>query len=166
MFADCCNRIYSGIMEVKAAERAQGELAQKILSNAKDQLTEIQTWLISYLGDNDYFNGSTFGYADIAVVPYINRSFVYEMMPAEDSPLSRWRARVIERPSVKQTFEEMLEATKQMSAVFKDTFKPGTGRRREYRDHRLEFMIRAGGMEVVEKGLKEETIRFSWPGGI
>lgn len=154
-------------MEVKAAERASGELADKILHNAKSQVSEIQSWLTSYLGDDDYFNGPTFGYADIAVVPYVNRSFVYGMMPPdEDSPLCRWRARVIERPSVKQTFEEMLEATKQMSAVFKDLFQPGNGRRREYRDHRLEFMIRAGGIEVVEKGLKEETIRFSWPGGI
>lgn len=153
-------------MEVKAAERASGELAEKILSDARKQVSEIQSWLNTYLGDNDYFNGSTFGYADIAVVPYVNRSFVYGMMPPEDDPISKWRARVIERPSVKQTFEEMLEATKKMSAVFKDTFKAGTGRRREYRDHRLEFMIRAGGIEVVQKGLEEDTIRFSWPGGI
>lgn len=155
-----------GIMEVNGAQRATGELAQKLMSNAKDQVAEIHSWLSSYLGDNDYFNGTTFGYADLVVVPYVNRSFVYGMMPPEDSPLSRWRARVMERPSVKQTFEEMQEATKQMSAVFKDLFKPGTGRRREYRDHRLEWMIRAGGLEVVEKGVEEGTIRFSWPGGI
>jgi RNA polymerase-associated protein len=53
-----------------------------------------------------------------------------------------------------------------MHTFFKDAFKPGTGRRREYRDHRLEWMIRSGGIEVVEKGLKDDTIRFSWPGGI
>ena len=73
-----------------------------------------------------------FGYADLVVVPYINRSFVYGMMPPEDSPLSKWRERVIARPAVKETFEEMQAAVQQMSSTFKDVFKPGTGRRREY----------------------------------
>jgi RNA polymerase-associated protein len=34
---------------------------------------------------------------------------------------------------------------------------------REYRDYRLEWMIRSGGMEVVLAGLRAGTIRFSWP---
>ena len=155
-----------GVMEVRASERATGELADKLLSNAKNQLAEIHAWLSSYLGDSDYFNGDSYGYADLVVVPYINRSFVYNMMPSEDHPLSRWRARVLEKPSVKQTFEEMQEATKQMSSVFRDLFKPGTGRRREYRDHRLEWMIKSGGIDIVQKGIDEGTVRFSWPGGI
>jgi glutathione S-transferase/RNA polymerase-associated protein len=33
--------------------------------------------------------------------------------------------------------------------------------KREYRDHRLEWMIRSGGLDVVIEGLKTETIRFS-----
>lgn len=32
------------------------------------------------------------------------------------------------------------------------------------RDHRLEWMIRSGGIDVVLTGLREDTIRFSWPG--
>jgi glutathione S-transferase/RNA polymerase-associated protein len=32
---------------------------------------------------------------------------------------------------------------------------------RQYRDHRLEWMIRSGGVEVVLAGLKKKTIRFS-----
>lgn len=167
MIEEVCDTQYEsinwGCMEIIGAQRATGELADKILSEAKKEVSAIQSWLTSILGNNDYFNGDSFGYADIAVLPYVNRSVVYEMMPPEDSALSRWRARVIERPAVKQTYEEMLEATKQMSSVFKDLFQPGTGRRREYRDHRLEFMIRAGGIGIVEKGIKEGTIRFSWP---
>jgi glutathione S-transferase/RNA polymerase-associated protein len=33
--------------------------------------------------------------------------------------------------------------------------------KREYRDHRLEWMIRSGGLDVVLDGIKADTIRFS-----
>lgn len=36
-------------------------------------------------------------------------------------------------------------------------------RRREYRDHRLEWMIKSGGIDVVLSGLRDDNIRFSWP---
>ena len=32
---------------------------------------------------------------------------------------------------------------------------------REYRDHRLEWMIRSGGLDVVLEGIKNGNIRFS-----
>jgi glutathione S-transferase/RNA polymerase-associated protein len=44
------------------------------------------------------------------------------------------------------TLKEMLK-----SGVFK----------RQYRDHRLEWMMRSGGTEIVREGLANGTIRFS-----
>jgi glutathione S-transferase/RNA polymerase-associated protein len=32
---------------------------------------------------------------------------------------------------------------------------------REYRDHRLEWMLRSGGTEIVLAGMQKKTIRFS-----
>ena len=32
---------------------------------------------------------------------------------------------------------------------------------RQYRDHRLEWMIAAGGIEIVREGIAKGTIRFS-----
>ncbi len=32
--------------------------------------------------------------------------------------------------------------------------------KREYRDHRLEWMIKVGGLDVVVKGLERDKIRF------
>jgi hypothetical protein len=32
---------------------------------------------------------------------------------------------------------------------------------REYRDHRLEWMVRSGGLSIVQAGLEDGTIRFS-----
>ena len=37
------------------------------------------------------------------------------------------------------------------------------GGRREYRDHRLEWMVKSGGIEVVLAGLRDGNIRFPWP---
>ena len=33
--------------------------------------------------------------------------------------------------------------------------------KREYRDHRLEWMMRSGGAEIVRAGMAGGTIRFS-----
>jgi len=32
---------------------------------------------------------------------------------------------------------------------------------REYRDHRLEWMLRSGGVDVVLDGIRHKNIRFS-----
>jgi len=37
------------------------------------------------------------------------------------------------------------------------------GFRREYRDHRLEWMMKSGGVQIVLDGLAENNIRFTWP---
>lgn len=170
MIEEMCDTHYEainwGLSEITWAERATGELAAKLKSQAKAHTDEICAWLTSQLGDKPYFNGDKFGYADLAVAPYVNRSFVYGLGSPDGSPLFQWHERILKIPSVNQTYEEMHSSTKQMAANFKTLFKAGSGRRREYRDHRLEWMIKAGGIEVVETGLKEDTIRFSWPGGI
>ncbi len=43
-----------------------------------------------------------------------------------------------------------------------EAFKTG-GKVKQYRDHRLEWMIKSGGIEVVLAGLRDGTIRFAWP---
>ena len=170
MIEEVCDTGYEainwGMAEVNWAERATGELAEKLKAQASAQTKVLIDWLSSKLGDKKFFNGDTFGFADLCVTPYVNRSCILGMGPAEGSALRDWRERVLQIPSAKQTNQELQAATKQMAAAFKDTFKAGSGRRREYRDHRLEWMIKSGGIEVVEKGLAEDTIRFSWPGGI
>jgi RNA polymerase-associated protein len=63
---------------------------------------------------------------------------------------------------VQQTFAEFDQAAAAMAGLA-DVYRSG-GRSREYRDHRLEWMIRSGGIEVVQAGLRDRNIRFSWPG--
>jgi len=170
MIEEVCDTGYEainwGLSEITWSERATGELADKLLAQANAQTQILLKWLTERLGDKKFFNGENFGYADLCVSPYVNRSCVYGNGPATGTPLREWRERILEIPSVKQTTQEMQDSAQKMAAVFKEMFQAGSGRKREYRDHRLEWMIKSGGIEVVEKGLRENTIRFSWPGGI
>ena len=79
--------------------------------------------------------------------------------PHAHSPLGRWLARANERASVQKAAQAAAASIAGMGmvaeAVKERLFK------REYRDHRLEWMIRSGGLDVVIEGLKTETIRFS-----
>ncbi|MFL5296479.1 MAG: glutathione S-transferase family protein [Phenylobacterium sp.] len=149
-----------GLAELRWFKRAEGELAATIEANAKRQTEGFFAWLERQLGDREWFNGTTFGWGDLAVVPFVNGSAGSGHRPPEGSRLAGWLARANARPSVIATVDEVREMVRNstMSSVAelveKGLFK------REYRDHRLEWMIKSGGVEVVLKGLERDNIRF------
>ena len=167
MIEDICDTHYEAINwaigEIKWFERAKGDEADKLLNKAFEQTKQIQAWLTEQLGEKDFFNGDHLGYADICVAPIFNRSVYLGYSPVEGSGLQRWHARISKIPSIEQTTAEMVEGASKMSTMGADAWKPHWGRRREYRDHRLEWMIKNGGIGIVEQGLKDDNIRFSWP---
>ena len=150
-----------GIAEVRWYKRAEGELAETLERNAAHHTKVLQAWLEEKLGDALFFAGEGFGWADCAVAPIVNRSVTYGLGPEEGSKLKAWHGRIRERESVRKTFEEYEEAVGKMPAMA-DVYKKGD-RKREYRDHRLDWMIKAGGMDVVRKGMEKSNVRFSWP---
>ena len=152
-----------GFGEILWFKRATGDLADRMRATAADQTRIIQAWLEARLGTADWFGGDRFGWADAAAAPVVNRSVHYGLVPAADSTLAAWHARVIGRPSVAQTFIEFDEAAARMAAAA-DLYTTG-GRRREYRDHRLEWMVKSGGIDIVLAGLRDNNIRFAWPRG-
>lgn len=152
-----------GIGEIKWFERAQSEQATALLDKAQEHTRKIFAWLTTHLGTNLFFAGDEMTYADIAVAPVVNRSVFYGYGPEPGSPLQKWHERVSAIPSVKETFDEMLEAAHALSSAGSGTFAPHGGRRREYRDHRLEWIVKSGGIDIVLKGLEDDNIRFSWP---
>ena len=96
----------------------------------------------------------------MAVAPFVYFSSVVGLPPAP-GPLADWYARVSRRPSVAATFAEgdaVLGLIADVPAMMKSP-----SFRREYRDHRLEWIIRSGGIELVIEGLKHNNIRFSPP---
>ena len=150
-----------GFGEVLWFRRATGALADHLRAEAAAQTRVLQAWLSDRLGAAAWFGGDRFGRADAAVAPMVNRSVHYGLGPAAGGTLARWHARVRERPSVAATFAEFDAAAARMAEAA-DLYTTG-GRRREYRDHRLEWMIKSGGVEVVLAGLRDDTIRFPWP---
>ncbi len=162
---DVCDTQYEavnwGFGEILWFRRATGELAEKLKAQAARQTRVLQDWLAGRLGDAPWFGGDRFGWADAAAAPMVNRSVHYGLGPPAGSPLARWHARARERPSVAATFAELDSAAARMAASA-EMYKTGA-RRREYRDHRLEWMVKSGGIEVVLAGLRDNNIRFPWP---
>lgn len=167
MIEDVCDTLYEavnwGLSEIRWFKRAEGEQAEKMKATAARQTAELQQWLAGKLGDKPWFNGASFGWADLSVAPYLNRSFHYGLGMPAGSSLARWRDRLRERPSVAATFKEFEAAAEGMSGAAE---RIASGQiKREYRDHRLEWMMKSGGVQIVLDGLAKNNIRFTWPLG-
>ena len=165
MIEDVCDTLYEainwGLSEIRWFKRAEGAKAEQMKATAARQTAELQAWLTGKLGSRDWFNGDGFGWADLSVAPYVNRSFHYGMGTPDGSPLARWRERIRQRSSVAETFKEFEAATGAMGDA---AARVASGAiRREYRDHRLEWMLKSGGVQIVLDGLANNTIRFTWP---
>ena len=165
MIEDVCDTLYEainwGLGEIGWFKRAEGAQAEQMRATASRQTAELQSWLAHKLGDKQWFNGESFGWADLSVAPYLNRSFHYGLGTPASSPLARWRERIRERPSVAQTFKEFEGAAANMGD---GAARLASGAvRREYRDHRLEWMMKSGGIQIVLDGLAKNNIRFTWP---
>lgn len=149
-----------GMMELLVFGRARGPLGDTLMATARAQVAGLNNWAEVQLGEAPWFNGASFGWGDIAVVPFVMGAAGFGSPPAPDSKLAGWLARCLARPSVAETAMEaeavaLLVAKMVPQMVASGVFK------REYRDHRLEWMLRSGGMQVVLDGLADGTIRFS-----
>ena len=87
-------------------------------------------------------------------------SIAFQIVPKIGSLLADWLGRVNLRPSVAQKLQEAnnsIAGLEQFSHLLEQNlFK------REYRDHRLEWMIRMGGLQVILDGIENDNIRFSY----
>jgi glutathione S-transferase/RNA polymerase-associated protein len=148
-----------GLGEIKWFKRATGERARTLEARAAAQARGIYDWLTRHLGNREWFGGDSFGWADLSVVPYLNGARGNGIAPDEASPLGQWLARANARPSVRKATEAAAAVVANMAQV-DQAVKSGLFKR-EYRDHRLEWMIRSGGMDVVLDGIRNNNIRFS-----
>jgi glutathione S-transferase len=148
-----------GTFEVLRYQRATGDLAGKLMAYARNNIEQLQAWLDRKLGERAWFNGDAFGWGDLSVIPYLNRSAGYGYLPPKGSELAAWFARVNQRDSVAKVRMQM-QATLEKMPDLSQMLKSGQVVR-QYRDHRLEWMIAAGGLSVVLEGIDKGTIRFS-----
>ncbi|HEY2663414.1 MAG TPA: glutathione S-transferase family protein [Candidatus Binataceae bacterium] len=163
MIEEICDTYYEainwGVMEIKVFKRASGDLADALLARAASQIAGVHARLERELGERQFFNGESFGWGDLSVHPYVNTSKLYGILPPDGSRLAAWLDRVAARESVKRSAEagaQSLTGVGQLPALVE------AGRFvRQYRDHRLEWMLRSGGLEIVLRGIEKKNIRFS-----
>ncbi|WOK91724.1 putative glutathione S-transferase parA [Canna indica] len=84
--------------------KLKGEAQQE----AKKEFVEILTLLEGELGDKKYFGSETFGFVDIALIPFSSWFYTYETcaglsVEAEVPKLVAWAKRCMERESVAKT---------------------------------------------------------------
>ena len=137
-----------------------GDAKDTILANAKSQTERLQNWLTRQLGDSEWFAGDSFGWGDLSAVPYVAASIRFGFAPEKGSILSNWLERAMQRDSVAPTLAESETGSGDMGNIA-ELLEQGLFKR-EYRDHRLEWMMRSGGVSVVLDGLDKGNIRYSY----
>ena len=150
-----------GLGELNFFKRAEGSLKAHMEAQARTQASAFFAMLETQLGDADWFNGAQFGWGDLSVVPYLNGAAGFGIAPAAGSRLALWFERANARPSVAQTRKESEASIRGMAQV-DQAVKAGLFKR-QYRDHRLEWMMKSGGRDIVLSGLETGTIRFTGP---
>lgn len=148
-----------GLIEIRFMGRVDDELAMSLRAKAAAQTAAWRRWLTAQLGAAAWFGGASFGWADLSVVPYLNGSASFGLAPEPGSKLADWLARANARPAVAQTAREA-EASIPTLEGLDELIRQGLFKR-EYRDYRLEWMIKSGGLQVVLDGMAKDNIRFS-----
>ena len=163
MIEDVMDTLYEpnnwGLGEVLRFKRASGALADQLIAHSRASVNKLQGWLDRQLGDQPWFNGDNFGWGDVVVAPYLSRSAASGHPPPPGSKLADWLARASQRPSVAKAIEQMKHVMANMPDVAAMLAQGQINR--QYRDHRLEWMIAGGGLAVVQEGIEKGTIRFS-----
>jgi len=138
--------------EIGWFKRAEGAEAEALRAAAARQTAGFHAWLERELGEREWFNGAAFGWGVAASAALGNA-------PPAGSKLSAWLERALARPSVAETVGEA-RAFNRGSVDVADLVRRGLFKR-EYRDHRLEWMMKSGGVEIVLAGLEADNIRFA-----
>ena len=163
MLEELCDTQYEainwGCFEIRFFKRAEGELAERLLARIEEQRAGVNAFLERQLASRPFFNGDAFGWGDLSVLPAVFAAALTGTAPAPGSRLEDWFARVRSRPSVAATFEAATTAVAGFEMipqlVASGMFK------REYRDHRLDWMLRSGGIDIVLDGMRKGNIRFT-----
>lgn len=148
-----------GLGELKYFRRATGNRAGAIRDHASGQLAGRYRWLEAQMGSDHWLTGDRFGRADLSVVPYVNAACGFGFAPPAGSALSDWLVRVNAVPSVAETAAEAEASIASIGQAYRAVESGGF--KRHYRDHRLEWMIRTGGIDIVASGLDRGDIRFT-----
>jgi glutathione S-transferase len=147
-----------GMYEIRFFNRASGELADRLIAAGTSGIEHHFDWLEGELEGREFFNGDAFGIADISLVPHLGGAAFFGVKAGPSRPrLARWVKEVRARASVQED-ESHLRGYLQNAAA---EVAEAAGRPRQYRDHRLEWMVKSGGLSIVIDGIEKQNIQFS-----
>ncbi|HSP99026.1 MAG TPA: glutathione S-transferase family protein [Candidatus Dormibacteraeota bacterium] len=159
---EVCDTYYEAInwavYEIRVFQRATGALAEQMLARASGQVAGVNAYLERQLGTAEWFTGTRFGWGDLAAAPVVHAAAMSGNPPAAGGHLAAWLERVRARPSVAAAFEQAMHSFGGFE-ILPELVRSGHFVR-EYRDHRLEWMMRSGGADIVLDGMRQRTIRF------
>ncbi len=163
MLEEMCDTYYEAInwalYEVRVFGRATGDLADQLVARGGEQIAGANAYLERQLGSREWFNGASFGWGDLSVFPPVNAAAFNGFAPPAGSRLGGWLQRMQARPSVQKIMAAAMESMSGFE-MLPQLVESGHFVR-EYRDHRLEWMLRSGGLQIVLNGIEKKNIRFS-----
>jgi glutathione S-transferase len=148
-----------GLGEIRFFRRGGEVLGPLLRQAAVEQLGHMYAWLDALLGESEWLSGDRFGWGDLCALPFVTMSSMFGINPPKESMAAGWLQRGRQRQSVSRTVDEALATIPTMESIA-DSLAAGAFRR-QFRDHRLEWMIRSGGLQVVVDGLAKGDIRFT-----
>jgi len=148
-----------GVAEVTLFQRAEGELKQSMLARASAQVAQLNTRLEAELAGRAWLNGDQCGFGDIVAFPHVNAAASQGNKPVAGGRLDAWLRAMRQRPSAQRCKQDIISTMPQFAAV-PQRIAAGEAKR-QYRDHRLDWIMRSGGAEIVVTGLRADNIRFS-----
>ena len=151
-----------GLMEIRFFRRAEGDQARQMMERAGAQLAAAWDHLESELDGRPWFGGERFGRADASLVVHVVAAGLFGFPLLDRHPgLRGWSARCLERESVQR---DQADLAAYMASDGLRAMRGGPAHRRQYRDHRLEWMIKSGGLDIVLRGIEKDTVHFvAWP---
>ena len=153
-----------GLSELRNFGRGDPVQAESMFAAGLRQIERWYVWLDEQLGERYWFNGASFGWGDLCVAPFVNGAIGFGATPK--GTLADWVERVNERPSVATCRQAAEEVSFDSEAVSLEQVRQAMEQglfKREYRDHRLEWMVKTGGLDIVIDGLERDNIRFIDP---
>src|SRR5260221_3906216 len=160
---EMCDTAYDavnwGVAEVTVFSRATGNAAERLLAMARTQVSSLNERLERELSTRPWLNGDAFGFGDVVAYPFVNGAAALGNKPAPGSHVERWLRTVRGRPSAARLKADVIDG---MPLFMNRPKEIAEGKApRQYRDHRLDWMLRSGGLDIVIDGIQEGTIRFS-----
>ncbi len=164
MLEELCDGEYEavnwGLMEVLVFQRATGSEADALVGRAAEQISRLQRRLELELNGRSWMSGDEFGRGDAAVIPHISGSANFGFEISKICPrLKDWFERSSERDSVRRDTADVESWMAENLAG--DDPTASLPKVRQYRDHRLEWMMKSGGVDIVLAGLENGSIAFA-----